>query len=227
METPGVIRIVIADDHPIFRDGLKRLLEADSEFEVVGDASDGTEAVNLVGELKPDILLLDLSMPTVGGLEVLQRLPPQSGVRTIVLTAGIDTNEVLAAVQAGARGVLLKGAATPLLYKCIRCVMQGQYWLESDYVADVVTAVRTMSTQLAADVRTARPFGLTPRELQIIAGIVAGESNREIASRLSVGEHTVKHHLSKIFDKTGVFSRLELAVFALNHGLAQDNRRDA
>jgi two-component system, NarL family, nitrate/nitrite response regulator NarL len=219
MEPGRLIRIVLADDHPIFRDGLRRLLEAERGFEVVGDARDGLEALDLVATLQPDILLLDVSMPTIDGLEVLKRLPAESSVRTIVLTAGLDDRGIVAALQYGARGVLLKGAATPLLYKSIRCVMQGEYWIGRDHVGDVVEALRGLSVGAPTAMRHKRPYGLTPRELEIVAGIVAGESNREIAERLSVREHTVKQHLSRIFDKTGVSSRLELAVFALNHGL--------
>lgn len=219
MEPGRLIRIVLADDHPIFRDDLRRLLEAEHGFEVVGEAKDGLEALDLVAKLQPDILLLDFSMPTTDGLEVLKRLPPGCDVRTIVLTAGLDDCGVVAALQFGARGVLLKGAATPLLYKCIRCVMHGEYWVGRGHVGDVVEALRGLSVRAPTETRQSRPFGLTPRELEIVAGIVAGESNREIAQRLSIREHTVKQHLSRIFDKTGVFSRLELAMFALNHGL--------
>jgi two-component system, NarL family, nitrate/nitrite response regulator NarL len=195
MEPDGVIRILIADDHPIFRDGLTRLLEADAAYRVVGVAGDGRDALRLVAELNPDLLLLDLSMPTFSGMDVL---------------------------QSGARGVLLKEAATPMLYKCIRSVMQGQLWIGRDHFGTVVQAMRDLTT--GATKAKQEPFGLTPRELEIVAGIAAGETNREIAERLSVREHTVKHHLTHIFDKTGVFSRLELAVFALNHGLGQYDR---
>lgn len=225
MEPDGIIRILIADDHPIFRDGLTRLLEVDPAYRVVGVAGDGDEALRLVAELTPDLLLLDLSMPASDGMDVLRALGPEPRTRIIVLTAGADDRQVLDALRWGARGVLLKESATPLLYKCIRCVMSGQYWLGRDDVADLVQALRSLTERLSTQVRRPDAFGLTPRELQIIAGIAAGETNREIAERLSVREHTVKHHLTNIFDKVGVFSRLELAVFALNHGLGRDDRR--
>ena len=225
METDGVVRIVIADDHPLFRDGLARLLEADPAFRVVGQAGDGAEAIRIVAELRPDILLLDLSMPTTSGLGVLAALPPDSSVHVVVLTAAADEGQVLDALKHGARGILLKEAATPLLYKCIRCVMQGQYWLGRDDIADVVQAMRVATMHPPDATKRPERFKLTPRELEIVARVAAGESNREIAERLSVREHTVKHHLTNIFDKTGVFSRLELAVFAINHRLGQDDRR--
>jgi DNA-binding NarL/FixJ family response regulator len=224
MEPDGLIRILVADDHPIFRDGLTRLLEADSLYRVVGLAGDGHEALRLVGELNPDLLLLDLSMPGFGGMDVLRALGPDPRLRIVVLTAGADERQVVEALCWGARGVLLKEAATPLLFKCISCVMRGQYWLGRDDVADLVHALRSLSEHPTIASRKAVAFGLTPRQLQIVAGVAAGETNREIAQRLSVREHTVKHHLTNIFDKVGVFSRLELAVFAINHGLGQDDR---
>lgn len=224
MEPDGVTRILIADDHPIFRDGLTRLLEADSAYRVVGVAGDGREALRLVAELNPDLLLLDLSMPTFGGMDVLRALGPDPRLRIVVVTAGADQRQIIEALRLGARGVLLKEAATPLLYKCIRSVMQGQFWIGRDDFGTVVQAMRDL-TRGATNPRHREPFGLTPRELEIVAAIAAGETNRQIAERLSVREHTVKHHLTNIFDKTGVFSRLELAVFALNHGLGQYDRR--
>jgi DNA-binding NarL/FixJ family response regulator len=225
MEPDGIVRILVADDHPIFRDGLTRLLESDPAFRVVGLAGDGSETLHLVAQLRPDLLLLDLSMPPFGGLDVLRRLAPDPPLRIVVLTADVNEEQIIEAVQCGARGVLLKESATPLLFKCIRCVMQGQYWLGRDKVADVVHALRDVTPRLAAHPTERNAFGLTPRERQIVAGVAAGESNREIAGRLSVREHTVKHHLTNIFDKIGVFSRLELAVFAINHGLAEDEGR--
>lgn len=225
MEAYDIVRILIADDHPLFRDGLTRLLESESAYRVVGCAGDGAETLRLVAELNPDLLLLDLSMPAFGGMDVLRTLGPNPSIRIVVLTATADENQVIDALRWGARGVLLKEAATPMLYKCIRCVMRGQYWLGRNDVADLVQALRSLSERVAASAQKQPDvFGLTPRELQIVAGIAAGETNREIAERLAVREHTVKHHLTHIFDKVGVFSRLELAVFALNHQLGPDDR---
>jgi two-component system, NarL family, nitrate/nitrite response regulator NarL len=223
MQPDGVIRILLADDHPIFRDGLTRLLETDPAFRVVGVAGDGSETLRLQSELRPDLLLLDLSMPTCGGLDVLRALGPDPPLRIVVLTADVKQTEIVEALQFGARGVLLKEAATPLLFKCIRCVMQGEFWIGREHVADVVHAFRGATLQITTESRKRNAFGLTPREMQIVAGVESGESNREIAQRLSIREHTVKHHLTNIFDKVGVFSRLELAVFAINHRLGGDD----
>lgn len=216
------IRIVIADDHPIFRDGLRRLLEAEPGFHVLGEASDGMEAVRLVRDLKPDILLLDLAMPRVPGMQALRQLSEGAiPVRTILLTAAVDKQQVLEALQLGARGVVMKDAATELLLKCIQVVMAGQYWLGRESVSDLVQMLRDGSSPVPGTT-SVKKFGLTRRELEIISTIVAGYTNKEIARKFSLSEDTVKHHLTNIFDKLGVSSRLELALFAINHRLVDD-----
>jgi two-component system, NarL family, nitrate/nitrite response regulator NarL len=207
------IRIVIADDHAIFRDGLRRLLATQEDFRIVGEASDGKDAVTLANELRPDILLLDLAMPRVPGMEVLRELSQQDiAVRTILLTAAIQPFAVTSALQLGARGIVLKASPPELLLKSIRAVCDGQFWVGSEAVT--------------AWARTGQPsssgFGLTSREIEIIAAIKEGNSNREIASKLAISEETVKRHLSNIYGKLGVSSRLELAVLATEQHLGID-----
>lgn len=217
MSTP--VRILIADDHPIFRDGLKRLLESERDFEVIGEACDGVEAVDMVRKLTPEILLLDLAMPRRPGLEALRELSTQRiPARVILLTAAAEKEQIVEALQLGARGVVLKDSATQILLKSIRAVMSGEYWVGRESVSNLVQYLRTMVDSSATASRRRR-FGLTPRELEIISAVVAGYANKEIAEHFKISEDTVKHHLSNIFDKVGVSTRLELALFAVNQAL--------
>jgi two-component system nitrate/nitrite response regulator NarL len=211
------LRILIADDHRIFRDGLRKLLEAENDFEVIGEAADGDEAARKVHELRPDILLLDLSMPGAHGLDALREIGGNHPTRTVLLTGAIEEAELATALQLGARGVVMKDAATSLLIKAIRGVMAGEYWVGRDRVSRLVEALRL---QLRERQPSKSPdFGLTDRELEVIAAIVAAYSNREIATKLGISEKTVKRHLTNVFEKLGVSNRLELALFAMNHRL--------
>lgn len=215
------IRIVIADDHPIFRDGLRRLLEAESDLKVIGEACDGSEAVKLARQMRPDILLLDLAMPKMPGLEALREMSSATGVnsvRVILLTAAAEKNQIVEALQLGARGIVLKDSATQLLLKSIHTVMSGEYWVGRESVSNLVLYLRSL-VQSSGEEAKQKKFGLTPRELEIVSAVVAGYSNKEIAEYFKISEDTVKHHLSNIFDKLGVSTRLELALFAVNQAL--------
>jgi len=217
--TQAQARILIADDHPIFRDGLKRLLEAERGFKVIGEACDGVEAVSLVRQLRPEILLLDLAMPRRPGLEALRELSTESfSVRVILLTAAAEKEQIVEALQLGARGVVLKDSATQILLKAIHAVMNGEYWVGRESVSNLVQYLRSLIDSSSAASRQKR-YGLTPRELEIISAVVAGYANKEIAEHFKISEDTVKHHLSNIFDKLGVSTRLELALFAVNQSI--------
>jgi len=216
------VRIVIADDHPIFRAGLRSVLEAEAGFVVVGEAGDGDEAVRLTLSLRSDVLLLDLSMPGVSGMDALSELAAASGpVRTIVLTAAIEKADIVKALQLGAAGVVLKASVSQILVKAIRSVMAGQHWIGRESVSDLVDALRGL--MVAPLEKTPRErFGVTPRELEITSAVVAGLSNKEIAKRFSLSADTVKHHLTNVFNKVGASTRLELALFAVHHRLLED-----
>lgn len=189
---------------------------------MIGEACDGKEAVKLAIEMKPDILLLDLAMPRHTGLDALRDLSATTGatgpVRIILLTAAAEKKQIVEALQLGARGVVLKDSATQLLLKSIHAVMSGEYWVGRDSVSNLVQYLRNLM-QSSGEESKQKKFGLTPRELEIVSAVVAGYSNREIAEYFKISEDTVKHHLSNIFDKLGVSTRLELALFAVNQGL--------
>jgi len=212
------LRIVLADDHAIVREGLRRLLESHDAFEIVGEATNGAEAIALARRLKPDVLVLDVSMPQMTGLEALRELGVGNGypLRTLLLTASIDRAGMLNAIRLGARGIVLKSAASQILIDAIRTVMSGDYWLDRDRISNFLDVVRRLSS---GPTLSTNPYGLTERQCEIIRGVAEGLNNREIAERLGISEHTAKHHLTQVFNKTGVSTRVELALLATQHGL--------
>ena len=212
------VRILVAADHPMLRQGLRALLESQSDFSVIGEAGLGEDVLRLARDLKPDVLLLDPTIPGLPGLELLSHLRNgSSAVRTLLLVASIEQAQVIKALGLGVRGIVLKESPTPLLLKSIRTVMTGQHWVGRDMVSALVEALVEQHGPPAPKTG----FGLTQRELGVLALIVAGYVNRDIAGRLGIAEGTVKHHLTSIFDKTGTSNRLELALFTINHRLLQ------
>ena len=216
MERP--IRIVLADDHPVVRIGVRNMLDEKDGFAVVGDATDGDEAITQTLELQPDILLLDVSMPRLPGLEAMRAIMNgPSTAKILLLTSTITTQQIIEALQIGARGIVLKDALTSHLQTAIRTVFAGDYWIGGKRVVNLVSALHDLMEKAAVPQR--KTYGLTPRELDVVGCIVEGCSNRDIAKQFSLSEETVKRHLSNIFDKTGVSTRLELALFAIAHQL--------
>jgi two-component system nitrate/nitrite response regulator NarL len=210
------IRILVADDHAIFRDGLRRLLEVADDVQIVGEASNGAECVKMLPKLKPDILLLDLRMPEKDGLAVLEEVNFESlPTRVIVLTAAEDDRDVVRAMRLGARGVVLKQSASDLLLKSIRKVYDGEIWLDNRMTAEVIDAFKKSAE---SGQRREKPL-LSEREKEIVQLVAQGFRNREIGEKLFISEQTVKNHLHNIFDKLGVSDRLELALYAIHHRL--------
>jgi DNA-binding NarL/FixJ family response regulator len=210
------IRIVIADDHPVVRIGVKNMLQSDPGLEVLGEASDGDEAITVTLELLPDILLLDLQMPRLPGLEAMRAIMSGSPtVKILLLTSTITSQQIIEALQVGARGIVLKDALADDLTTAIRAVSSGLYWIGGKRVFNLLRALHELMQQAAVPER--KTYGLTPRELDFVGCIVEGCTNRDIARQFNIGEETVKRHLSKVFDKTGVSTRLELALFAIAH----------
>jgi len=187
-------------------------------FDVVGEASDGDEAVAQTLKLEPDILLLDVQMPRLPGIEAMRAIMNGTPtVKILLLTSTISTQQIIEALQIGARGIVLKDALAGHLQTAIRTVISGDYWIGGKRVVNLVSALHSLMQEAAVPAR--KTFGLTPRELEVVGAIVEGCSNRDIAKQFHLSEETVKRHLSNIFDKTGVSTRLELALFAISHQL--------
>jgi DNA-binding NarL/FixJ family response regulator len=223
------IRIVVADDHPIFRDGLCRLLALEEDFEVVAQAQDGRQVLDVLQQHEPDILLLDLKMPGLDGLATLQRLQiAKNKTRVIVLTASDDKNEFVQAMKLGTSGIVLKQTATELLIKSIRKVHAGEIWLDSHTTAAVIrqfvandeaASPPVQSLPPAPPTRERERSPLSQREREIVALVAQGFKNKEMAEKMFISEQTVKNHLHNIFDKLGVSDRLELALYAIHNNL--------
>ena len=207
-----LIRLIIAGEHSIFRHGLRRLLESEVGLCILAEIGDGAAAVAMVRELQPVVLLLGLSHSKRPSVETLTQLAA-SGLptRTIVLTDRLDRAEVLCAVKSGVAGVVLKDSPPEILFKSIRAVMAGEYWLGHQRFATVVPNLR----KVEADRRRAKAFGLTRREISAEVALV----RREIAQQSAITENTVKSHLTHIFNKLGASNRVELALFAAHHRL--------
>ncbi len=207
------IHIIVADDHPIVRDGLVAILSTQPDFEVIAEASGGAEAVRSVLELQPDVLLLDLAMPEMDGVAVLKQLK-QAPVKTrVVVFTAFDTDErILDAVQAGAQGYLLKGAPRDELFNAVRVVYGGGSLLQPIVASKLLR-------QVSHQEQVAEENDLTPRELEVLALMAQGLQNKEIAAELVISERTVKFHVSSILSKLGAGNRTEAVKLAAQQGL--------
>ena len=199
-----VIKIILADDHPIFRDGLRRVLQSEPGLQVVAEAHDGLDAVRVVAHNPADILLLDYTLPKLNGVEVLQELRSRNiEIKTIMLTADMEQAEMVRALHLGAKGIVLKHTAPTVLIKSLRSVHAGEYWVERD----------VMAMWAQSDKNLGSDGELTQREREVINKVMAGCSNKDIADQLHISQDTVKRHLTHVYEKLGVANRLELALY--------------
>jgi two-component system nitrate/nitrite response regulator NarL len=214
------VRIVLADDHQMFRDALRRLLDAEPDLVVVAEAGCAEEAIALTLRYEPDVLLLDVAMPNGSGLSAIEQITAASkGTSIIMVTGAIEDGDLVRALHLGARGFVLKESGATQLLASIRTVHSGDYFVGRECMADLMTAVRSLSGSPGITRQQPRDFGLTARERQIVAAVVDAYQNKEIAEKFAISEKTVKHHLTNIFNKVGVSNRLELALFAVHHHL--------
>src|SRR3984893_19164775 len=217
-----LIRIVIADDHAIFRDGLRKLLTLEEDFRVVAEARDGKEVLEVLEEHQPDILLLDLKMPGLDGLSALQKLQnSRTKTKVIVLTASEDKNQFVQAMKFGTCGIVLKQTATELLIKSIRKVHAGEIWLDSHTTAAVMRQFASPmdSAPLGSRDRDRDRSPLSQREREIVVLVAEGFKNKEMAEKMFISEQTVKNHMHNIFDKLGFSGRLERALYAIHKNI--------
>lgn len=208
------IRLLLADDHPVVLRGIEDLFRHEGGFVVVATCTDTAQTLRAVREHRPDVLVLDLRMPTAGGLEVLRQVKAEMRCRVVVLTAAVDEKEVIEAVRLGAEGVILKEMAPRLLVECVTKVHAGERWLEKRSTGQLLEKLLRRERGLQEVVGR-----VTPRELEIVRLVANGLQNKEIATSLGLTEGTVKLHLHNIYQKLGVSNRVSLTLMAQDKGL--------
>ena len=218
------IRVLLVDDHVLFRSGVRALLERHDDFEVVDEAGDGLEGIKRARSLKPDLVLLDLHMPGISGLEAVKVIVEEvPGARVLILTVSEDAQDLLEALRAGASGYLLKNIEMDALLDAIRRAAEGDSVVSPQMTAKLVQGVREQpkSAQMIAD-----RDKFSPRERDILASLARGESNKEIARSLDLAESTVKIHVQNIFKKLNMTSRVQVALYAAEHGFGPQTARN-
>ena len=229
--TPGTTSVLIVDDHPLFRDGLQKALELEDDIEVVGQCADGEQALLAASRLQPDVVLLDINLPAINGLQVARQLKTdRNGVAVVFLTAYHDAQQVLHAMRAGASAYCPKDIEPDDLLQVIRAVARGYYIVGNKRMdAHEVQAWISSNVEALSGPYTVDPdehyIPLSPRELEILQSVTNGMSNKEIASRLGISQQTVKNHMTSILKKLNVQDRTQAAVMALRHGWVRIHTR--
>jgi two-component system nitrate/nitrite response regulator NarL len=214
------IRVLIVDDHTLFRSGIKALLQRQEDFEVVGEAGDGLEGLKRAKSMRPDVVLLDLHMPGIGGREAVKLLAEEAPeCNVLMLTVSEDAEDLVETLRAGARGYLLKNIETEFLLDAIRAAARGESVMSPQMTGKLMMGLRTIDKPGAAP--DPEEEKLSPREAEIIIFLARGASNKEIARELNVAESTVKVHVQNILKKLKLTSRVQAAVFAVEHGLVK------
>lgn len=214
------IRVVIADDHRLFREGIRQILCNEKAFEIVGEAFNGLQTINVVNDLKPDIVLLAINMPEMDGIQVISPIRQKSpNTKALMLTACTDEAKIFKSLKAGAKGYLSKDASVFDLTKAIKAVHRGELWIERKLMS------RFFDQEAIADSKGSNPHGrtkegLTPREQEVLRHLTTGSTNKEIAKDLFISEKTVKSHLNSIFRKLKVTRRLQAILYAISKGLS-------
>jgi len=210
------IRLFLLIEHAINREGFRLLFASEPDFRVFGSAANWADAACAC---RTDVVVVDLSHPRVPDATALRALTTICApARVIVLTSGLDHSQIAEALRLGVRGIVAQNITAELLFKCVRAVAAGQYWVERDIIANLTQRL-SAATSSAADAPRRNPFGLTGRELQVVSLLIAGHPNKSIADKCGIRERTVKQHLTNMFGKVGVSNRLELALFALQERL--------
>ncbi len=215
-----MIKVLIADDHLVVREGLQLILNTEPDIEVIGEAKDGAQAVRLVAELQPDVVLMDLRMPGMNGLEAITHIHKQwPALAIVILTTYNEDDLMIRGLQAGARGFLLKDTGRQTLFNSIRAAARGETLLQPEILARVLAHTNAVP---AATLRTNKPssnLDLTDRELEVLTAVATGSRNKEIAFQLNVTERTIKAHLTNIYNKLGVDSRAAAVSVAIQRGI--------
>ena len=210
------VNILLADDHLMVREGLKQVLELDHDIDVISEASDGYECLNLINKTHPDVVLLDINMPNVNGIEVLEEIKKKNiPVKVLMLTVHSEAEYLVQAVDIGANGYILKDSGSEELKKAIQSVMDGDSYIQPSLIPSL------NSRLVNRDIDKEKIAALTKREMEILTQIAGGMFNKEIAMNLNISERTVKNHISNIFKKIDVSDRTQAAVFAIRNNIVK------